>query len=94
MSAVKDTKPREVVICGKYIPVEYVTEAIDGEAMGEFSEEDMRIKILDNAVWKSTLRHEMMHAFLALSGLTHLLKKDLEEAICAGFEHAFEGYIV
>jgi hypothetical protein len=43
---------------------------------------------LSDKLFKATLIHEMMHTVLGITGLTELLKPEMEEAIIRAFEHS------
>ena len=60
------------------------------EVHGYYSQMEQTIYIhsgLDTDAFRRTLIHELAHATLAFSGLTHLLEDKTEEALCDLFEN-------
>ena len=78
-----------ITILGREIPVEFVSQKTldevseDKESIGYFDGNSIFIKqSLPAAQKQRVLKHEIIHAMFNISGLTHLLKPDIEEAIC------------
>lgn len=88
-------KPLQLKILGRNVPVVYLspldinTLAKDEDIFGYFCGTAQTIYInntLEDKRLEETLVHEAAHAILSFSGLNHLLKEDLEEAICNALE--------
>jgi Zn-dependent peptidase ImmA (M78 family) len=82
--------PHAINVMGRPYRIEYV--AFDEGHYGEMQGEKGTIRIKANLPpeeWQATLVHELIHAILYESGLTHILEKenDLEEAIVRAVEH-------
>ena len=81
----------ELTVLGRVYRIEYV--AFEEGNYGEMHGEKGLIKIKDGLSpdeWKATIIHELIHAILYESGLTHILEHkevDLEEAIVRAVEH-------
>lgn len=57
----------------------------NGDTVGYYSPPEAVIyldKTLDAEARRRVLLHELMHATISLSGITHLLEDKMEEAIC------------
>jgi hypothetical protein len=82
--------PKQVMILGRRVKLQF-TDLQDGD-FGEFSELPLTIKIqqgLSPEIIPQVLIHEMVHAALAISGIsTYQLEANVEEAICTVMETA------
>ena len=84
------TPPKSVVICGERIPVKPLKHD-QSENYGLYTEEPREIHICPSSIKKgkehaqSTVKHEMVHAWLDLTGLKH--------SLCRGDPHLEEGLV-
>ncbi len=95
-------EPNSVKVNGVHFDIEYVTNLhIEGEnCEGGMWLSERVIKVDDSLVGDRlhrVLRHEVMHAYFGLSGLTELLPANVEEAICvmsetASYEYLYDGF--
>lgn len=88
-------KPFQLTILGRNIPVRYLSSleidkiARDDDILGYYCGVAQTIYIndlLEGKRLEETLLHEIMHVILNFSGLSEVLKEDLEEAICNAVE--------
>lgn len=83
----------ETKILGRTIQIRFVNDrelsalAEDTDVLGLYTEGKISLSSsMDEERAKSVLMHEVAHAVLGLSGLSQLLDKNMEEAICTAFE--------
>jgi len=84
--AAKFVIPKSLSILGKNIPVKRGNLK---DAHGQFDRTDFEITLDTKCpahLIEETLMHEAMHAVLWISGVSQLLREDLEEAICFATE--------
>lgn len=89
-------KPSRVYIYGKPVEIRYIHKGEDGP-YGETNTDKMTIEInldQDDRSFHSTLLHEMFHAALSMSGISHMLDGipglDVEEAIVRALENSLQ----
>lgn len=86
-------RPKQILIFGKTIPIEYVSEFEDEATEGMFQSHPLKIMILDNDNWSSRLTHEAVHAALEISGVGQALGDAMEEAVTKCLENALSPYL-
>lgn len=77
-------KQQRIRILGVWFKIEHV-DLKEESLCGDCSVSDKLIRIdssLEGSAYKETLRHEVFHAMLGLSGISELLEGNLEEALC------------
>lgn len=83
----------EINILGRKIPVLFVSDkelshvAKDGDCWGCYV--DNKIYVSSSASYdraKNTITHEAIHAVFDITGITHLITEEQEEAICNALE--------
>lgn len=84
------SRPEKVTILGKEIKIIYKIDDNSG-LMGEYDPKTKTITIVDHPDFESTLFHECGHACLDISGISRLLKENIEEAIIAAIENGLFG---
>lgn len=87
-------------ILGREIPVVFCSQVTldevseDADSIGYFDGNAIYIKqSLPAGQKQRVLKHEIVHAMLNISGLTHLLKADIEEAICDLMENVPDAHV-
>jgi hypothetical protein len=91
---------QKIQILGQSVTVKYLETNSGGEngLFGEYCGASKSIHIyLDrcttDALIHQTLRHEIFHACLDISGVGQIIKDKLEEAIVVALEHGCEGLL-
>ncbi len=80
--------PKYIIVFGRKIKIKYC-DSLDG-LHGDFNPDKLLIRIDSTNSEKEqriTLLHEVLHASLALGGVSELLSPELEEAIVRNLEY-------
>lgn len=88
---------RFIMIMGVKVKIRYMSKMIfdeEDELHGAFCAESMTIFISTKSDMHATLVHELGHAVLAISGLTHLLSSKTEEAVVSAIENGLKDFFV
>ena len=77
------------MICGVKVPIKIkkqdpnvLAQYLDRERVIEVDPETLKIDILPEVIF-----HEMVHACLAITGITELIPLEMEEAVCRAMEN-------
>lgn len=101
-TAKNSTKPTEITLKGQKFKIKYVTEGTirekaDGDKESGYygcaSALDRTLYIertLSGAILRHTVFHEILHAYIEMSGLNEFLKEKVEEALIINFETLVE----
>lgn len=87
--------PRHIMILGVKVGIKYTSKVLydgDDELLGCYVAETMTIHIRRHPDMKSTLCHEIFHAFLAISGYGQTMTVKAEEGLTCAFENAMRDY--
>lgn len=78
-----------VKVGGKIIRIEH--DPKDSETWGQYHHDSAKITLSDAVKdvhdFRMTVKHELIHAALGISGLTHLLSDEVEEGIVRALEN-------
>lgn len=75
---------------GREVEIAYI---LDGDDLGAFFPDELRIEVKDDKDWKDHLLHEIIHAILWISGHSSGLTHKQEESIVRALENGLKPLI-